>query len=639
LYSQTPGEGEDGSSDADCGDLAVSTSRRGTALRHLLVVSSASGRPWIRQGIEPGGSWFRIASDDDWIATELATALASVASGPEPAQHIFAVVRDREGHGSGLRVGVHEDVVWTWVDPGLPPPGDGSVEGLSATAFRDADGRLHACAVVRAVAAENVTMVIGSGRDWRWVELGRPGDEGVRAAVLAAKGPDPRPGDEPVVVARVGHTIWTRSLTGDWVDLGTTPKDVAVVDPTTALEVAAADGRRQVWTTGVSWNSDLWTLQSDDTGVRWEDHGRPGSVVSVVGALSGPPGVAGPEGDRLVEVYVVDEHGALWSCEQWGNPADGFFPSSSSWVHHGPPAAGVTIADSVGVVPLTAFDPEPARVFVVGSDGNLWARTFDGVEWTWVDRGAPNGRSVKTGVAPIETDMHHGPTVHVLADDGRLWLHAGSVGFLDWIDLGTPEGQLIFRIVGAATPLSAEGLRPAAAVVTGDGHLWVHVKDVDSSEWIDLGNPPAPNEKVIAGIGVEVVPGLPDAEALDIVVVGAPSGQVWNCRWIRWGTPSWTAHGRPADARIRGAIGTMPDTTTHTGFLVSVIGNDQQVWVTRSAAPGGAWSRWDPPSATTTITGGKTAMLLDRPCGVLLDGERRVHIGTAATGPGNGGGA
>ncbi|MFC5744286.1 hypothetical protein [Actinomadura rugatobispora] len=626
---------------ADCGDIAVSTSRDGAELRHMLVVSSASGRPWIRQGIQPGVAWLRIASDEDnAIAVELATAFASVAPEQEPQPHIFAVAQDPESSASRLRVAVLENSLWTWIDLGGPGPGVGlSIEGLSATSIRDGGGRLQACAIVRQTLTGNVGMVIGSGRSWRWGNLLRPPvpDE-LAAAVVAAKGPDPRPGDEPVIVARAGHGIWTRSLTGGWTNLGTTPQDVAVVDPTAAFDITAPDGRRRVWATGVSWESDLWTFESDDTGVRWEKHGCPGSVVSVVGAHNGPPGVAGSSGDRLAVAYVVDEHGALWSCEQWGNPVDGFFPSSSSWTSHGVPAAGVTIAESVGVYPLTDFDPEPSRAFVVGSDGHLWARAVDGVEWTWVDHGAPTGRSVKSGVAPINTDMDHGPTVHVMADDGRLWLHAGSAGFWRWSDLGAPPGQLIFRAVGAATPLSAEGLVPAAAVITGDGHLWIHVTDVDSTEWSDLGTP-APDEKVIAGIGVEVVTEPPDAMALDIVVVGSPSGQVWSCRWARFGTSSWTAHGRPGDARIRGGIGTVPDATSPSGFLVSVIGNDQQVWAASSAAPGGAWTRWDPRSTATTIVGGKAAVLLDMPCGVLLDGRRRVNLVTPGARPADGAGS
>ncbi|GAA0403900.1 hypothetical protein Acor_24700 [Acrocarpospora corrugata] len=587
--------------DADCGDLVTGTRGSGAALRHTLVMSSMAGRPWTRQGVDQDGTWFRIAADEDWVAVELATALASVTPGSEPQLHIFAVVRDRQTSASAVRVAVHENSVWTWIDPGGQSP-NGQHGGLTATSFRDAAGRLQACAVLATGEPAAASMVIGSGRDWRWAELGQPpSPSGLGTAVVAAKGPDPQPGDEPVIVARSSHNIWTRSLTGPWRDLGTTPDDAAVVVPSNAIELAAP---RRVRTAGVSWESDLWTLESGDAGVRWESHGSPGAVVSVVGAYT-----AAPEPDLTdlpVEVPVIDEYGAVWSCRVWGNPADGFFPSSGFWAAHGQPRAGVTAASGVGVFTQPGI-PQPAWVFVVGSDGRLWAKTAG----AWVDHGAPPGRSIKSGVAPIAVAGL--PAVHVFADDGRLWMRSMSGGDWRWTDRGAPPGQLIFAVMGAAAlPM------PVAVVATEDGHLWVNVPDGGAFRWTDLGTP-APAERIVAAIGVEAV-----GTALDIVVVGSPSGQVWSLRWTPGAASPWTAHGRPLDARIRAAVGTVPGPA---GSLAAVVGNDQQIWVTSSV--GGPWSRWDPQFPGITAATGKTALLMGvLPCVVTVNNERRVHVAT-----------
>jgi hypothetical protein len=604
--------------------IAASTTRHGAEIRRTLVASSAAGRPWIRQGIDPGAAvWLRIASDADRIVVELASVLASVSSGSEPQQHIFAVTVDHETWSEvALQVAVLENARWTWIDLGDPPTG-GFIDSLSATGFRGDDGRLRACAAVIG-GDDNIMMVLGSGRDWQWVDLGLPpGPDLVREAVVTNKGPDPQPGDEPVVVAAAfSDHLWARSPTGDWTDLGAAPREGSV-DPAAALELTATAGRR-ILTAGVSAESELWTFVSDDAGVRWEAHGRPGSVLSVVGAHTDLEEFFGK---HPVVVHVIDANGALWSCARWGTPGVGLSDSRGFWTHHGRPAVGVKCAKGVGVFTMDLGVVEPSWAFVVGSDGRLWAKRGNPGGWAWVDHGAPSGRSIKMGAAPFAVDFLDGrPTVFALADDGRIWMRSAGADGLRWTDCGQPQGQLIFALIGAAAPVSLAGLLPAVVVITGNGHLWIADSDGDEFKWSDLGTPPA--EEIIAGIGVEEVADLPDSTALDIAVLAEPSGQVWSHRWARGRPSSWTPHGRPAGARIRDRIGTIPDPANPAGCLIAVIGNDHQVWVTPSTTPG-AWSRWNPPQATTTIVGGKTAMLLDvLPCAVVLDGEHRIHVVT-----------
>ncbi|GIH22245.1 hypothetical protein Aph01nite_05550 [Acrocarpospora phusangensis] len=593
---------------ADSGDLVVAS--RGT--RHTLVMSSPAGRPWMRQGVDPDGTWFRIAADEDWITEQLAVAFAPV-SGSEPQLHIFAVVRDRQTSQSGVRVAVHENAVWTWIDPAGPTP-NGQHAGLTATSFRDASGRLQACAVVCTGEPAVVSMLTGSGRDWRWTDLGRPpAESSLGSAVVAAKGPDS--GGEPVVVARSSHNIWTRTPTTAWTDHGGTPGDVAAVVPSQSIERADS-----VWTAGVSWDFDLWTFDTGTTGatgIRWEGHGQPGGLVAVIGAYTDAPEPDIP--DRAVEAAVIDGHGAVWNCQVWGIPDQGFFGSSNFWAYLGPPAPGVTAADGVGVFAAPTGSPQPSWVFVVGSDGRLWASTSDATGWTWVEHGAPTSRVIKKGVAPVAVGGT--PAVHVLADDGRLWMRSISGGEWRWTDRGTPDGQLIFAVLGAAVLPAATGPLPVAAVAAGDGHLWLSVPAADGFRWVDLGTP-TPSERVVATVGVEVV-----AQGLDIVVAGSPSGQVWSRRWSPQATGAWIPHGRPLDARIRAAVGTARDPADPASCLAWVIGNDQQIWVTSSA--GGPWSRWDPVFPVDAVTAGKSAFVMDAfPCVVALDNGPRLHVVT-----------
>ncbi|MWA05323.1 hypothetical protein F8568_034170 [Actinomadura sp. LD22] len=362
------------------------------------------------------------------------------------------------------------------------------------------------------------------------------------------------------------------------------------------------------------------------TPVVWSGIECPAVVVSVVGTSIGP---------FSNMLHVIDENGEVWSGELWAGAPGGFVVPPGSWVRQGPPAAGVTAAVGVGVLNMEGSEPRPTWVFVVGSDGRLWARTAEDregeVRWTWVDHGAPGGGPISTAAAPVAVDFFGGPpAVHVLGDDGRLWMRSLAGGDWRWTDRGVPQGQPIFAIVGAAAPGGA-GFLPVAVTVTGDGHLWADVPEGDAFPWTDLGTPDA-TERIGAGIGV----GVEDAgsTALRIVGVGAPSGQVWSSRWEPGRPPLWTPHGRPGDQRIRAGLGTVPD-ADRTGHLTAVIGHDRQVWVVPSASEGGAWTRWDPPTASTAIACGK-AVSLGRPCAVVLDDQRHVHIVSPAPEPEDG---
>lgn len=618
---------------AEAGDLVASSTTRNGVVRHTLTVSSGSGRPWIREGVDPDGTWFRISAPEDWAAMQLATAMASATPEAPPQQHLFAIVMDRTTFASALRIAFRENQLWTWIDPGGPAP-SGEEIVLSATTIRDAEGRLRACAVIGTSESSGVRMVTGAGRQWEWVDLGEPPvPDGIRAAVLAAKAPDPKAGEEPVVVARTGHEIWTGTRSGGWTNHGTTPGDVAVVSPTSSVELGEV-GARKVWSAGVSWGSDLWTFEPDEVGgLAWEPHAAPGTVVSIVGGFPDTPddGVT----ERPFMVFMIDEYGALWVNRVWGGPEQGFALGSGFWEHHGRPAPGVTCATGAGAhtqagdTPLPTNSPlAPSWVAVIGSDGHLWVRTADPSGWSWVDHGAPAGRRVKTAVPPIAVSAPPGaPTVHALADDGRLWMRTVTTAGASWVDRAAPQGQLITVLLGAVILPTPAGRVPLAAAVTSNGHVWVNLPGAGGFPWTDLGMP-MPNETISTGIGMEAAAG--GSPSVNILALGL-SGQVWRLHWGPGAAPQWTPLGRPEDARIRGRVGTMPDSATPGGQQVAVVGNDKQVWVRSMTAP--AWSRWDPQFDTTVVVAAAVDLLAAVPCAVVLADDNRVHIVTPQVTP------
>ena len=72
------------------------------------------------------------------------------------------------------------------------------------------------------------------------------------------------------------------------------------------------------------------------------------------------------------------------------------------WFDHGMPA-NVTVSSSVGAIPVqdTPTASQRPYVFVVGSDGKLWLRWWDGNNWYWSDHGTPESKSVTRGLGAI----------------------------------------------------------------------------------------------------------------------------------------------------------------------------------------------------------------------------------------------
>lgn len=603
-------------------EVVARSSQDATGLRHLVVLVNDFHAPWVRQGLDPDGTWFSIAPDAEWDVVELSLASASPAPGDGPAPHIFALTRGPDGFETSLRVAVRQHSVWTWVDPG-PRPDGADIAGLSSTSIRDSAGVMKAVALVGrstfdSSGSDTAMMLTGAGTAWQWQDVGKPpGDTELRSAVVAVKGPDPVAGEEPVVVARTGHHLWRWNRSGGWVDFGTVAGDVTVVDPDSVFDTATPAGRR-LWLAGVGWDAHMWTATVDGATAQWEDHGFASTVTSVVGAYTDPqdPEVIG----RMAHQCVIDEAGHLWASSQ-GEPFNPW------WEEQGQPTPSVACAAGVGALTIGGFGAQRTWAFVLGNDGHLWARAPVPSGGSWVDHGMPPNRRVRAALPPLAVGMTEEPCVPVLADDGQLWFRTATGPAWLWESRGAPPGHLIFTAVGAGALGPDQSRRPVVAVVADDGHVWLDAPQGGGSAWVELGAP-SPTEKLAAGVGVDVVSSAP--ASVGVFAVGTPSGHVWSRGWAPGGGGGWADLGSPNGQRIHGAVGVMADPRAAGGRLVLVIGNDRQLWA-HTGAPGASWEAWGFPRDESPLNSGRAVvldMLQPAPIAMMSSVDRRLWLAT-----------
>jgi hypothetical protein len=128
-------------------------------------------------------------------------------------------------------------------------------------------------------------------------------------------------------------------------------------------------------------NGHLYDKYWSGTEWVWEDQGTPAgtSVTIAIGAVYQPPL------DR-VTIFVIGADGHLydkyWSGRQW------------VWEDQGiPPAVPAVSAAADSVPPSALYQPTLDRitVFVMGDNGHLFDKYWNGRQWVWEDQGLPAG--------------------------------------------------------------------------------------------------------------------------------------------------------------------------------------------------------------------------------------------------------
>src|SRR5207245_1280397 len=130
----------------------------------------------------------------------------------------------------------------------------------------------------------------------------------------------------------------------------------------------------------------------------WADLGTPSGTLVVTGPGATTYHQGGRTDKQRIYAFVVGAdhhlHVNYWTGTQW------------QWADLGTPP-GTTVAQGLAIskVPPAAITFYRARkqriyVFVVGGNGHLYVKYWNGAKWTWADQGAPSGTTVEASPAP-----------------------------------------------------------------------------------------------------------------------------------------------------------------------------------------------------------------------------------------------
>jgi len=318
----------------------------------------------------------------------------------------------------------------------------------------------------------------------------------------------------------------------------------------------------------------------------WTNQSQPiPGVAKGIGAAT----ILSPTGAQLPFAFVVGGDGHLWY--KWWNG------QKWEWIDRATPHPTVSFANVIGV--FTAVRTSPF-VYLRGTDGNIWAFWWDGGanNWRWEGLGSgPASRILvaDVGVAPVKDQPNtpERPYIFVLGDDGHLWLDwwDGSRAY-NWEDRGVPKDLKVTLGLGAlAAAETPTGPKlPHAFVRASDGHLWLNRWDGKTWQWQDLGAPP---EVEIRGkVGVITVQDSLGAPERPYVFVRGSDGNLW-LNWWNGQSWQWSNQGQPAHGKFTVAVGAIsvkehPDAAQYPYAFVA--DSDGHLWTNRWN--GTVWS-WD----------------------------------------------
>jgi hypothetical protein len=226
----------------------------------------------------------------------------------------------------------------------------------------------------------------------------------------------------------------------------------------------------------------------------------------------------------------------------------------------------VTVVPSFnGVVPQTAF--------VIGGDGNLYARYWDGNAWQWSYQGNP-GVTLSGNLSAVGDTSDW--AVFAVGDNDRLYVDQNG----QWVDL---DGQQLTHYVSAG--LSNEDWQASAFIVGGDGNLYGKHWNGSAWHWFFAGNPGVP--VVFPAIAPPTVVKQPDI----VSVVGTNGGlYTWSSdgHWIDLGG---TQLSKPPATALR--IDSDPMSNIDYDPRVFIVGGNGKLYANHQR-DGSPWSWWSP---------------------------------------------
>jgi hypothetical protein len=198
--------------------------------------------------------------------------------------------------------------------------------------------------------------------------------------------------------------------------------------------------------------------------------------VRALGGVQGQPAAFTPDSD-MVGAFVVSDSGRLYRIVLDLNS------QNAVWEDLG----GTQLRPSVSAV-------NAQLAFVLGGDGNLYAKYWDGNAWQWSYQGNP-GVTLSGNMSAISYRNNDGTenvAVFVVGDDNSLYVNwwNGQVypqGGTAWYLLG---GIGLTHYVSAVTYYDQNNnLQIKTYIVGGDGNLYVKYWDGSAWQWQFIGRP------------------------------------------------------------------------------------------------------------------------------------------------------
>jgi hypothetical protein len=337
---------------------------------------------------------------------------------------------------------------------------------------------------------------------------------------------------------------------------------------------------------------DVFVIGSGDRALyhKWWDGNSWGPSVTdfeyMGGVIVGDPAVVSWDHDRL-DVFVIGTDGALyhkaWNGQQWQ-------PSVVDYDRLGVPRAGVGVRGNAVTV---SWDHDRLDIFVVGTDGALYHKWWDGANWGPSVTEFEFMDGVIVGDPTVASWDHDRLDVFVIGTDGALYHKAwnGSQwqpSVTGYEGLGTPDNGVTLTMNPFVDSWGHDRLDIFAVGTNGAlYHKWW-----DGANW---GPSLTGYEFMDGGISRDPAVVSWDHDRLDVLVIGTDSA-LWHKAWDgkQW-SPSIIGY-----EYLGGFITSKPAVASwdHDRIDVFVIGGDSALY--HKAWDGTSWGKLNFPVRKTT---------------------------------------
>jgi hypothetical protein len=257
--------------------------------------------------------------------------------------------------------------------------------------------------------------------------------------------------------------------------------------------------------------------------------------------------------------------------------------SWTRWRSLGRPAQAA-LSTSARVVP-TRTRRGGLVVYGVGADGQLYGRLWTGRMWRpWVALGRPAGAALSTNATILATSDGTGVLrLFALGQDGQVYARTGATG--PWVELGRPAASAL-STSARITHVSRGRGHLALFALGQDGQLYIRVWTRGGwRPWGAIGQPPQSALSISAPIAAT------DVGRFHYTVFAVGQDAQLYGRSLTNGTwGPWEAIGRPAEAALSTSAAILVNTANALHQDVFAIGQDGGIYGRSWNA--GAWESW-----------------------------------------------